>query len=203
LIDGSLALLREYGPQGLTLREVARRAGVSQAAPYRHFASKDALLAAVAEEGFRGLRDATAAAVAPFAGDPLRKLLEMSVVYVRFAAEHAAHYRVMFGPIVLDKAAYPELRALGAAAFDALTDAVADCQRAGVLQAGNPRAAAMALWTLDHGLAALAVDRQIPPPVAAMIPLDRLAEYMARTLLAGLAPKPAPRQASRRGLRDA
>jgi AcrR family transcriptional regulator len=187
LVDASLALLAEHGPQGLTLREAARRAGVSQAAPYRHFASKDALLAAIAEEGFRGLQKATAAAAAR-GHDPLERLIDACVAYVRFAVEHMAHYRVMFGPAVLDKSMYPGLRTSATGSFDALTNAIAECQRRGVLRAGDPRPMAMATWTLVHGLAALAADRQIPPAVLTMIPLERLADGLMRMLLQGLAP---------------
>jgi len=150
----------------------------------------------VAEEGFRALGAATEAAAARHRDQPLAKLLQISVAYLRFAVAHVGHYRVMFGPIVLDKSLYPGLRAVGTAAFDYLTDAVADCQRAGVLRDGDPRAAAMAIWTLGHGLAALAVDRQIPPPVLAMVPLDRLAEGLTQMLLDGLRLPPA-RGASR------
>ena len=81
LVDGALRLLKERSPAELSLRAVARLAGVSQNAPYRHFASKDALLAAIAEEGFRRLAAVTAAA----RGSPRKRLAEMGAVYVRFA----------------------------------------------------------------------------------------------------------------------
>ncbi|TMA71604.1 MAG: TetR/AcrR family transcriptional regulator [Deltaproteobacteria bacterium] len=189
LIDASLGLLEEDGPNGVTLREAARRAGVSQAAPYRHFASKEALLAAVAEEGFHALRDATVEAAAPHRKDPLKTLIAIAVTYVRFAVDHPAHFRVMFGPVVLDKTIYPTLGTVTIGSFDAITQAIADCQRSGALRAGDPRLAAVALWTLAHGVAALAVDRQIPPPLLAAIPLERLTEGLTQMLLDGLVQK--------------
>src|SRR4051794_27635084 len=108
LVDAAVALLAEGGAAAVTLREVARRAGVTHAAPYRHFADKAALLAAVAEEGFRALHDAVARAGAEAPDDPLARLAASGQAYLRFAMSHPAHYRVMFGPDVAARE-HPEL----------------------------------------------------------------------------------------------
>src|SRR6266436_8330596 len=102
LVDAAVALIARKGPQGFSLREVARRARVSEAAPYWHFANKEALLAAVAEAGFVAL----AAALEEVRGrikEPSRRLRELGIAYVRFALAHPAHLRLMFGPEIADK----------------------------------------------------------------------------------------------------
>ncbi|MGO9694994.1 MAG: TetR/AcrR family transcriptional regulator, partial [Mycobacterium sp.] len=95
LTSAALSLVAEKGPKGFTLTEAARRAGVSAAAPYRHFADKAELLAAVAEQGFRDLHADLAAAGAR-ASDPRERVIELGRVYVRWAVTHPDHYQVMF-----------------------------------------------------------------------------------------------------------
>src|SRR5688500_15183052 len=104
LLDAALPLLRKGGPDALTLRAVARAAGVSQTAPYRHFTDRSALVSAVAEDGFQRLQGRLiAAATAPArtlgkAPETARGGLQaIALAYVRFALEHPAEYRVMFG----------------------------------------------------------------------------------------------------------
>src|SRR2546430_6260512 len=87
LIDAALRIVEQVGPGALSLRELARHAGVSHAAPYRHFASREALLAALAAEGFRGL-GAEMAALASDGGDPLARFAALGLAYVRYAVAH-------------------------------------------------------------------------------------------------------------------
>src|SRR5215470_4784827 len=96
LLKAAAALVAERGPQRFSLREVARRARVSEAAPYWHFASKEALLAGVAEQGFTTLATLMAD-VRRRVKDPRRQLQELGVAYVQFALTHPSHLRVMFG----------------------------------------------------------------------------------------------------------
>jgi AcrR family transcriptional regulator len=93
LIDGALAAIAEKGAAALSLRDVARRAGVSHAAPAHHFGDKRGLLTAIAVEGFDGLAEATAAA----AGDHVAG----GLAWIRWALDHPAHYEVMFSPGLL------------------------------------------------------------------------------------------------------
>src|SRR2546428_10887865 len=108
LIDAALELIEERGVPALTLREVARRVGVTHAAPQRHFAGRAALVAAVAEQGFRGL-GAHVAAVRASARTPAQQLRALGVAYVEYALAHPAHLRVMFSPEVADKSRHPQL----------------------------------------------------------------------------------------------
>src|SRR6478752_5114999 len=114
LTEAALGLVAEKGPKGFTLREVARRAGVSPAAPYRHFSDKAQLVAAVATAGFIQLHEALVAVVE---SDLIRQTLEMGRAYVGWAVTHPDYYQVMFGA-ELDKVNKQEMiiageRALG------------------------------------------------------------------------------------------
>ncbi|WP_319454808.1 MULTISPECIES: TetR/AcrR family transcriptional regulator [unclassified Mycobacterium] len=155
LTEAALGLVAEKGPKGFTLREVARRAGVSPAAPYRHFSDKAQLVAAVATAGFIQLHDALDA-VAAEKSDLVRQTLDMGRAYVRWAVTHPDYYQVMFGA-ELDKVHNPELLIAGERAFDDLLGAIAACQRANLLPAGDPREIAGPVWSLIHGIATLAI----------------------------------------------
>jgi AcrR family transcriptional regulator len=159
LVDASIGLIAESGPEGFTLREVARRANVSHSAPYRHFQDKSDLLAAVAEQGFNDLFQAVTDAVAR-GRSPLERLRRSGAAYVTFAIEHTAHFRVMFGT-ELDAEKHPSARAAGEKAFGALVAVVAECQAAGALSPGETRKKARIAWSLVHGIAHLAIGRQL------------------------------------------
>lgn len=184
LLDASLALIAEEGFGALSLREVARRAGVTHAAPYRHFADKEALLAAVAVEGFRAM---TARMKERMAGktDAQSRLIACGVAYVLFAVEHPAHFRVMFGPHFTHP---PDVSAAGEDmnSFELLLHTISEGQREGRIREGEPLRLALMCWSLVHGLASLLVDGQIPEASGAG-GVEALAEEQTRMLWAGLA----------------
>ena len=128
LLDEALATIRAEGVGALTLREIGARLGVSRTALYRHFADKQALLAAVATEGFRTLRQQLVAAWEEGGRGPAA-FTSMGEVYVRFAVANPSHYRVMFGGFVDPKASEPDLAAEAAGTFQALVDALAALKR--------------------------------------------------------------------------
>jgi AcrR family transcriptional regulator len=186
LLKAAAALVAERGPQRFSLREVARRARVSEAAPYWHFASKEALLAGVAEQGFATLAGLMAE-VRRRVKDPHRQLQELGVAYVRFALAHPSHLRVMFGPEIRDKSAHPTLKAAGDRAFGLLVAAIADGQRAGRVQRGDAEELAIAAWALVHGLSALIIDGQLRKRVPNEREAQRLATRVTKLLQTGLA----------------
>ena len=188
LLDAALPLIRKGGPEALTLRAVARAAGVSQAAPYRHFADRRALVAAVAEEGFRGLGDAMSGAMAQAmrAGDMRLAFREVGLAYVRFAHAHPAEYRVMFGAEVANNEDLPALRAQSRAVLDGVAQAVAGLQQAGLVGPGDARTMAAALWATLHGLVMLSLDGQTTGVVAS---LDALVDEALRLVMFGMAPR--------------
>ncbi|MEO0395304.1 MAG: TetR/AcrR family transcriptional regulator [Cyanobacteria bacterium P01_A01_bin.137] len=185
LIDGALALIREnQDGETLSMREVARRAGVSNAAPYRHFADKDALLAAVAEKGFRLLTAALKAGLDSVADDPVRSLQASGVAYVKFAIAYPAYYRVMFSALQPGEPTCPELNDAGDEAFSVLVGAITQGQTADKLKPGDPPQLAWVAWSLVHGLAMLVIERQLPLTDEASI--TAFAELAVQTLGEGL-----------------
>jgi AcrR family transcriptional regulator len=169
LVQGAMLLLEREGPLGVGLRAAARLAGVSQTAPYRHFADKDAMLAAVAEQGFRELADRMSAASRDNA-DPRTALLAIGETYVSLASERPNLFRLMFGPEVADKARCPNVREAGMRAYQLLLAAISAAQRAGVLCKGDPERIALAHWSCVHGLASLIVDGRLSERLAAAGP---------------------------------
>jgi AcrR family transcriptional regulator len=161
LLDEALATIRAEGIDGLTLREIGARLGVSRTALYRHFADKRALLAAVATEGFRMLRQQLVAAWEE-GGRGRAASRAMGVAYVRFAVENPSHYRVMFSRFVDPEPQEPELTAEAGGAFRALVDAIAALQREGLVRDDDPMLVARFVWAVVHGVAMLAIDDQIP-----------------------------------------
>jgi AcrR family transcriptional regulator len=187
LLQAALELIAEVGPAAFTLREVARRAGISHNAPYRHFRDKDELLAAVAAEGFERLEEAL---LKPRKADrkphpALRRFQAAGVVYVRFALGSPEHLLVMFDwPLCLDH--YPELSAAAKRAFGVLVGFVEAAQAEGSLPAGDPLELACMAWSLVHGVAKLAIAKRLPFQSEAEV--LRFAEKAIKTLYNGMAP---------------
>ena len=163
LIRAGLEILGEGGTHALGFREVARRAGVSSAAPYRHFVGKSGLLAAIAEEGFVMMRKMEEVASAPFAGDPLRQLRAKCAIYIQFARDHPQHLRVMFGGILSHPDAPASLTAAANELFSILVNKVSACQQAGVFRQGDTEQQSMTIWAALHGLAMILLDSNALP----------------------------------------
>src|SRR5688500_6730520 len=159
LIDAALGLLRKQGAEALTLRAVARAAGVSQAAPYRHFADRAMLVAAVAQESFSRMGAAIEGAVhkGPLGPAALKRGM---AAYVQFAHEHPAEYRVMFGAELADRQDMPDLAQTALGTFALLREGIARNQEAGALAAGDATRRAVVAWATLHGLVMLSLDGQ-------------------------------------------
>ena len=158
VLDASLALIAEEGVAALSLREVARRAGVTHGAPYHHFADRGAILAAIAEEGFALLRGEMLAqieAAGPLARD---RFEACGRGYFGFAVAHPAHFRVMFRPELSDPASHPAVDRAASAALQVLVDVVADGKARGAAPLVDPLALVVTGWSSAHGLAALWID---------------------------------------------
>jgi AcrR family transcriptional regulator len=144
MLDAALAAITESGAEFLSMRDLARRAGVSHAAPRHHFGDKAGLLTVIATQGFAMLADA----------------LESAQQDVRFAQEHRAHFEVMFRPH-LYRGDAPEVQAESQRAAEALyrgADSLPDGQRGSDVQLDG-----IAAWSLVHGFSTLWLNGVLPP----------------------------------------
>ncbi|MFB7874594.1 MULTISPECIES: TetR/AcrR family transcriptional regulator [unclassified Nocardia] len=157
LMDACLRLIETEGLAAVSLRRVAREAGVSSGAPYHHFADRAALLSALSVDGFQQLAADLAAARAQ-ASAPLDALTALAEGYVRFSREHPAQFRLMFRPELSQPDKHPDAHAAGDAAFEILADTVTEGVAAGVLPADRAATLAITWWGLAHGLASLWLD---------------------------------------------
>lgn len=183
LIDAALHLIAEQGISSLTLREVAQQVGVSRMAPYRHFADKADLLAAVAEEGFRALK-AELDRAAEAEADPVQRLQAIGVAYVDYAVRHAAHYRVMFGSTMSDGHSDSALAQVAGETFAVLVHTLVACQQSGQVRTAEPTQQAQIAWAAVHGLSMLAIDGQLS--IAKCSSIQALAIETTQTLITGL-----------------
>ncbi|MCK5155503.1 MAG: TetR/AcrR family transcriptional regulator [Spirochaetales bacterium] len=156
LISSGLEILSEEGIGSLSLRNVAKRAGVSHAAPYRHFKNRESLIAAIAEEGYKKLSDSITTSASLFPQNPELQLKEAGWGYIQFAVENPEHLKVMFGSFskecVLDKGT----------SFDALIDLIITGQKADMIREGDPLTLALTTWSTVHGLALIIINNQMP-----------------------------------------
>ena len=179
LIQAALALISQVGPQAFTLREVARRAGVSHNAPYRHFRDKDELLAVVAVEGFERLTAAMKRSAAR-GSNPAERFRLCGRGYVSFALRWPEHFLVMFDlPSSQEK--YPEYADAGDEAFATLLTFIVECQEAGVLTAGDPKPLALMAWSMAHGIAKLAASNHLPFRAASVLDFADQATHVMMT----------------------
>lgn len=157
VIETAMAMLAEGGGWQFTLREVARRAGVSHAAPYKHFADKGALLAEIALIGFERLRDALAVARSQSGSDIGAEFETMAGAYLTFGQANPALYRLMFGAEAANAGGlHLDPRAMGA--FDMVIGFLERGQEAGLVRKRPVRGQAAACWAQLHGLTMLALD---------------------------------------------
>ena len=175
--------LERTGVAGLSLRELARDVGVSHGAPRRHFADKDALLAALAEEGFDRLGATLGRAAGPPGAEFADRLLATAQAYVGFATSHPALLDLMFtakhGPT-----ATPALVEASRATFDLLFGLMVEGQRAGAVADGEPEQVGAAVFATVHGIAALASAGMLD---AAAVPAT--VDDAIRRLMVGLQPR--------------
>ena len=160
LLEAAIQLIAEVGPTAFTLREVARRAGVSHNAPYRHFQDKDDLMAAVATQGFQEFQ-AMQEAAAQRGSNPRDQLKLAGLGYVTFALRRPEHFTVMFDA-PHSKSEHPQAAAAGEKAFGTLVAFVKACQDVGELPAGDTLTFALLAWTMVHGVAKLAITGRLP-----------------------------------------
>jgi AcrR family transcriptional regulator len=197
ILDASVALIEAEGLGALSLREVARRAGVSHQAPYHYFADRAAILAAVAQVGFERLRDALREAhTGP--GDAVARLERGGRAYVAFARAHPGYFRVMFRPELVDLSQHPEAVAAAdeaRALLDALVQALVD---EGRLAPDDVTGMVTLAWSFVHGLASLVLDGPLAHTSEVATEVQLEAAFRVYTALVAGAPKSARAPRKRR-----
>jgi AcrR family transcriptional regulator len=171
VIETAQEMLREDKGWQFTLREVARRAGVSHTAPYKHFPDKSALLAELAVLGFSELRTQLTEAIERPLRTARAEFLAAAKAYIEFGTSNRSLYRLMFSADV-DKTAFPQLKAAGADAFVVLVEILERGHSSGVFKRRPVRNQATTAWALVHGYTMLAIEGHLLPEQVGDKPLD-------------------------------
>lgn len=159
ILQASLALMNEGGLGALSMREVARRAGVSHQAPYHYFADREAILAELAGDGFDQLYDYMVSAIG-LARDKAAKNKAMGEAYIRFALNHPELFRLMFRNEMCDLTRYPEAKAKAEKCFNVVVE-VLDAQGHSSDKANPDLTPVIASWAAAHGLATLLLEGKL------------------------------------------
>ncbi len=180
LVAAASALLDEAGPEALTVRAIAHRAGCSTMVVYSHFGGKDGVVEALYVQGFERLGAALRAV--RHTADPVADLQRLGRAYRRFALDHPTSYRVMFTRAVPDFEASAAAAALASATLDVLAERVARAVDAGSLGPGEPRQLAACLWAAIHGAVSLELQDAGPPDIDWPVCHERMLAALASGL---------------------
>ena len=184
LLDAAHRLIAESGPESFTLAEACRQAGVSTAAPYRHFADRQALVEAVAARGFDSLSVRTREARDAHPDGSVASIVAMGQAYVAFVTRDPALFQLMWGAGAPERQESP-MATSGHQCFGVLLQAVDAFRREQGLEATDTLAIAVPLWTIVHGTASLVLGERFEK-VAPGTDVDRLVEHTTRAYLTGL-----------------
>ena len=177
LIKAGVEILANDGVSGLSLRKVALKAGVSHAAPYSHFADKQALIAAISTEGFRQLYKRMSAVAEEFKIQPEKQLVEVAWAYVQFAMDDPDRFKVMFSGVLEKEKEYTEFVAESQRNFQLVKMIVEANQASGILRSGDSELTALSAWGIIHGFVMLLMEGQIPHSTLEKKSLRELVEF--------------------------
>ena len=161
LIKAGVEILSKEGVSGLSLRKVAKRAGVSHSAPYAHFKDRQSLIAAISTEGFKQLYDELGSVISTYASDPKQQLVEAAWAYAQFALNNTDTFKIMFSGVLEKEKDYPSFVEASRKAFNRVVDIVRACQEAGILHSAPPELMSVSVWGQVHGIISLALEGQI------------------------------------------
>ena len=161
LIETAIRMLKTLSPADISLREIARETGVSQAAPFRHFASKEDLLAAIMKEGFEIQSRYMSESAEKYRGDPLERYYQCGLCYLRMGLKHPQHFKLMFNSEIIPDEKYPELKRAASGTFVILRNMITEVQAAGVFGPGDPYHRALNCWSVVHGFTSLYAEGRL------------------------------------------
>jgi AcrR family transcriptional regulator len=191
LIEAAIQLAEEGGAEAVSVREAARRAGVSPGAPFRHFESRDALMTAVAEEAQRRFRAEIDAALAEApAGDPLARFRKLGLAYLRWAMRNPAHFEIISSGRYFDHDQAAELSRDNAELIGLTGRLLAEAFAAGQLRSVDLKQVQLAGRALVYGFARMNIDGHLPRWGVADADAERTAEAILDLFIEGIASRP-------------
>ena len=186
LIDAALAVMTEQGPAAITIREVARRAGVSHAAPYRHFNDRDELVQAVVEQGFERLEDAMAAAREGLGDNELENFAASGEAYFDFALSNPTYYRVMFSGDLLSRSGHESLSYTTTSFFRQMIADVERLQALGIVRDGDPTLLGIHIVSTVHGYISLVNEQRISHLVDGRYSQKAVRDFVMEAVIVGI-----------------
>ena len=174
LIKAGIEILSTEGVGGLSLRKVAKLAGVSHAAPYAHFTDKQALIAAISTEGHRNLYNRLSQTIEDYKDNPHKQLIETAWGYIQFAQEEHDCFQIMFSGVLEQEKDYPEFVKISQETFQLVVGVVENCINAGILKEESTMLSAAVVWGQMHGLISLIQSGQISHIVLDEYPIRKL-----------------------------
>jgi AcrR family transcriptional regulator len=177
LIQAGIEILSKEGVNALSLRSVAKRAGVSHAAPYAHFTDKQALIAAIAAAGYAKLFDQLAVAAQGQETNPLSRLTSTADAYLQFALDEPDHFRITFSGVVEAEKDYPEYVEQARRCLALVVGLVQDCQTGGLFVGRDPLLTAISIWSSIHGFAQLVLGNQLPGVLTSQASIHELFHF--------------------------
>jgi AcrR family transcriptional regulator len=191
LIDAALRLAEEGGPEQVSVREAARRAGVSPGAPFRHFDTREALMTAVAEEAQRRFRAEIKRALADTpADDPLSRFRRLGLAYLRWAAHNPAHFEIISSGRYFDHDSAAELSADNAELIAMSERLLAEAFAQGQLRPADLKTIQIAGRALVYGFARMQIDGHFPRWGVAAKDIEQTAEAALDLFIDGIAKPP-------------
>jgi AcrR family transcriptional regulator len=163
LISAGVDILCENGIEGLSLRNVAKRVGVSHTAPYNHFADKQGLLSAISTAGHEHLHQALLDTFSRFKESSTTIIIEIAWVYYQFAMDNPDQFKLMFSGALEEERNHPDYVEISQKTIALFEEIIASCQAKGQLPATSVDGLAVKLWSSVHGFTTLMLENQFPP----------------------------------------
>jgi len=182
LIKAGIEILSKEGIDALSLRKVAKRAGVSHTAPYAHFVDKQALIAAIAAEGYKKLYEKLFAAQTS-QKDSLARLMAAAHAYLQFALDQPDHFRITFSGVVEAEQNYPDYVEQSKRCFALVVTVIEECQARGLFARGDTKLVAVSTWSFIHGFVHLLLANQLPSALTSQFPIHDLLDLHLRQVL--------------------